>query len=60
VSHLSPEVNEGKRLLTAATSIQLVILAPKFRWEVFIANPRFEDFDVSARLCDGSFLPGTG
>jgi hypothetical protein len=47
-------------LLTAAIGIQLVILTLKFRLEVFIANPRFEDFDVSVGVCGGSSLPGTG
>jgi len=51
---------ECNRLLTTATGIQLVILTLKFRLEVFIANPRFEDVDVSAGVCGGSFLPGTG
>jgi hypothetical protein len=46
--------------LTAAIGIQLVILTLKFPLEVFIANPRFEDFDVSAGVCGGSSLPGTG
>jgi hypothetical protein len=40
--------------------IELVILALKFRLEVFIANPRFEGFDISAGVCGGSSLPGTG
>jgi len=48
------------RLLAAAIGIQLVIVTLKFRLEVFIANPRFEDFDVSAGVCGGSSLPGTG
>jgi hypothetical protein len=33
---------------------------PEIPMEVFIANPRFEDFDVSAGVCGGSSLPGAG
>jgi hypothetical protein len=43
-----------------STNIQLVILTPKFRLEVLIANPRFEDFDVSAVVWGDGSLPGTG
>jgi len=55
-----PVDNECNGLLTAAIGIQLVILTPKFWWEVFIANPCFADFDVSAGMCGGSSMPGTG
>jgi hypothetical protein len=53
-------LNQRFGLLTAAIGIQLVILTPKFRLEVFIASPRFEDFDVSAGVCGSSSLPGAG
>jgi hypothetical protein len=48
------------KLIATATYIQLIILTRKFRLEVFLANPRFEDFDVSAGICGGSSVPGTG
>ena len=53
-------INERNRLLTVAIGIQLVIVTLKFRLEVFLANPRFEDFDVSAGVCGNISLPGTG
>jgi hypothetical protein len=46
--------------LTTAAGIQLVILTPKIRSEVSLANPRFEDFDVSAGVCGGASVPRTG
>ena len=59
-SNFRDEIKKCNGLLTAAIGIQLVIVTLKFRLEVFIANPRFEDFDVSAGVCGGSSLPGTG
>jgi hypothetical protein len=46
-------------MLPGAIAIQLVIVTLKFWLEVFFANPRFEDFDISAGVCGGSSLPGT-
>ena len=58
-ARLRVRVRQG--LFTAAIGIQQPVIVPlKFRLEVFIANPRFEDFDVSAGVCGSSSLRGTG